>query len=318
MTIGMEEGEVIRIRKDKILGVFKGNKAFATFLIISILAFLFSFLRKIDFAKGINIFDTSTWFILGILAGVSAFVSYHKKYGLSFYPILGWLVWISVKLRTRNVDGLRDVSTGGWTLGPDLDPFLFLRWAKAIVQDGTLYALDTMRYVPRGFQTKSEMFLLPYLIAWFHKVAVIFGSGSVEQSAAIFPVFMFAITVVAFFFLTRKILIGRFGSWKASIAAVISSFFLLSIPSLLPRTIAGIPEKESAAFFFLFMAFYFFLCAWQTKKMKWKIVNAVIAGIMTASMAIIWGGFIYIFVTLALTMFIAFVLGQVKKDKLYV
>ena len=35
-------------------------------------------------------------------------------------------------------------------------------------------------------------------------------------------------------------------------------------------------------------------------------------------MALIWGGFIYIFITLALSVFISFILGQVDKNRLYI
>ena len=87
-----------------------------------------------------------------------------------YYLILGFIVFISVYIRTRNISGLKDVTTGDWTLGPDLDPFLFLRWAEYIVEHGKLMAIDTMRYVPIGFDTSYEMKLLPYLIAWFHNI----------------------------------------------------------------------------------------------------------------------------------------------------
>jgi hypothetical protein len=53
-------------------------------------------------------------------------------------------------------------------------------------------ALDTMRYSPIGFNTPGELILLPHMIAWFHKIATIFGSQSVTQSAVFFPVFMYA------------------------------------------------------------------------------------------------------------------------------
>ena len=75
--------------------------------------------------------------------------------------------------------GLWDITRDNWTLGPDLDPFLFLRWAKYIVQHGSLMAIDYMRYVPSGFDTRGEMVFLPYSIAWFHKLASFFGSTSV-------------------------------------------------------------------------------------------------------------------------------------------
>lgn len=251
-----------------------------------------------------------------------------KKKAISFlktnynwisYAILAIIVFISVKIRTKNIPGLRDISTGGWALGPDLDPYLFLRWAKYIVQHGTLFANDSMRYVPLGFDIKSELLLHPYMIAWFHNVASMFGSESVTQSAALYPVFFFAITVIAFFFMTRKMFEGSLGNLKANIIALISSFFLTVIPALLPRTIAGIPEKESAAFFFMFAAFYFFIFAWKSKTYKSQIPLAIVSGILTAMMALVWGGYIFVFVTISLAVFIAFIIGlvDIKKFAIY-
>src|SRR3989344_4819666 len=87
-----------------------------------------------------------------------------------FYVFLAVIVYMAVWIRTRNVPGLKDVTTGDWTLGPDLDPFLFLRWAKYIVENGSLFAVDMMRYIPNGFETSGEYLLHPYMIAWFHNV----------------------------------------------------------------------------------------------------------------------------------------------------
>jgi len=243
---------------------------------------------------------------------------YFKKANWIYYAILAVIVWISVKIRTRNLDGLRDITTGNWTLGPDLDPFLFLRWAKYIVENGALFAVDTMRYVPLGFDIGGEFLLHPYLMAWFHYLASLFGSESVTQSAVIYPVFMFALTVIAFFLLARKIFIDRMGAKKANIIALISAFFLSVLPSLLPRTIAGIPEKESAAFLFLFLAFFLFLSAWKAKTPRSSIIYAVLAGLATLAMASIWGGFILIFYTIGLATFISFILGEIRKRELYV
>ncbi|MBU0760685.1 MAG: hypothetical protein KJ858_03270, partial [Nanoarchaeota archaeon] len=97
-----------------------------------------------------------------------------------------------------------------------------------------------------------------------------------------------------------------------------ASFFLSVIPSLLPRTIAGIPEKESAAFLFLFLSFYFFLSAWKSKSRSWGYVCAVLAGAATAAMANIWGGYIFIFLTIAPVIFFAFIFGKVDKGKFLV
>ncbi len=232
------------------------------------------------------------------------------------YAVLAFIVYLTIKIRLSNLAGLKDITTGTWTLGPDLDPFLFLRWAKYIVENGNLMIIDTLRYVPLGYNTSGEYLLLPYLIAWFHKLATIFGSESVTYSAIIFPAFAFGLTIISFFFLTRKIFLKKLGGINANLIALVASFIFSVIPVFLPRTIAGIPEKESAAFLFLFLAFYLFLCGWESKD-KYKLyIYSILAGISTAFMAHIWGGNIYIFYTLVPAVFLAFLAEKVDKNKL--
>ncbi|MDP4039333.1 MAG: STT3 domain-containing protein [Candidatus Pacearchaeota archaeon] len=240
-----------------------------------------------------------------------------EKYNLVVYVVLAFIVYLSIRIRTLNLPGLKDITTGTWTLGPDLDPFLFLRYVKYIVENGSLYVIDMMRYVPIGFEMARDFRLHYYLIAWFHNLASFFGSDSVTYSAIIYPVFMFAITVIAFFLLVRKLFANFSGIKKANIIALVASFFLSIFPVLLPRTIAGIPEKESAAFFFMFMAFYFFISSWKTEKRVNKYILAVLSGVFTASMALIWGGYAFIFFILSPTILVSFLLGSVNKSRFY-
>lgn len=252
-----------------------------------------------------------------------------KNKNLITYAILAVIVWIAVSIRTLNVARLKDITTNDWTLGPDLDPFLFLRWAKEIVENGTLYAVDVMRNVPLGFDTIKESQLLSQMIAWlFHILNILPNSiirllpGSpseitVTYSAIIFPVVMFLFTVIAFFLLTRKIFYNSFeNKIYPNAIALIASFFLSVIPSLLPRTIAGIPEKESAAFLFIFLAFYFLIRTLETKKNKKIAINAVLAGISTGVLGLIWGGINFVLISIGIFAFIVFILGQMDKKKL--
>ncbi|MBI2631478.1 hypothetical protein HYW75_00555 [Candidatus Pacearchaeota archaeon] len=245
-------------------------------------------------------------------AKVVQFVKLKKSWFI--YILLALLIYFSIWIRTLNVDGLKDVTTGAYTLGPDLDPFLFLRWAKEIIASGSLSDTDPMRYVPLGFKTKEELVFLSYMIAFFHKIASSLGSTSVDQSAVLFPAYMFGLTVIAFFLLSRKIFIERLGELKADLIALISSFFLITIPVLLPRTIAGIPEKESVGFMFMFFAFYFFICSWKSKHKYLGYLHSILAAISTALMALVWGGYIYVYITIAVASGIAFIFGQVKRE----
>lgn len=241
---------------------------------------------------------------------------FKEKYLWISYVVLALLVWLSVWLRTRNLPGLKDITTGTWTLGPDLDPFLFLRWAKDIVENGSLMALDAMRYSPIGYKTSLEVLLHPYLIAWFHNLVSMVGlSDSVEYSSIIYPVFMFALTVIAFFLFVRKVFVTNLGELYSNIVALVASLFLITIPAILPRTIAGIPEKEASGFFFMFLSFYLFLSAWKAKNTKYRYTLAILAGASTAAMAGVWGGFFFILLTISIGLLISFLVGALDEKK---
>ncbi|MBS3066393.1 hypothetical protein J4205_01095 [Candidatus Pacearchaeota archaeon] len=324
--------EIAELRKEKIIDFSRKNKFLSVLVILTAIALIFSFLTKFSINIPIlSIFYSSieslNWFLLSISLAISSLLIYYHKEKFFVYPILVWLVWISMYVRSLNISKLKDVSTGSWTLGPDLDPFLFLRWAKEIVTNGSLPVVDYMRYAPLGYNTARELKLVPYLIAFFHEtllrlpVSLIkFLPGNPDEitvtySAIIMPVFMFGLTVIAFFLLTREIFSERFKDKKyPNLIALIASFFLIVLPPLLPRTIAGIPEKESVAFFFLFMAFYFFIKSWKNKKINYRIIFSLLAGISTGCMAITWGGYNYIFLILLISVAVSFLFGQVKKE----
>jgi asparagine N-glycosylation enzyme membrane subunit Stt3 len=239
-----------------------------------------------------------------------------KKKEWVFYLVLAFITYIAVYIRTLNIPKLKDVTTGTWTLGPDLDPFLFLRWAKYIVVNGGLMAVDTLRYSPIGFNTSAELKLLSYLMAGFHKFLLFFNKETtVTYSAILFPVFMFALTAIAFFLFTRKIFYKETSTTRNIIGLLATLLFVL-VPSLLPRTIAGIPEKESAAFFFMFISLYFFLEAFTSEKKKKGLIFGVLSGISTGLMALVWGAYIFIFFAISIIILVGFVFGKVREREL--
>lgn len=248
---------------------------------------------------------------------LSSIRNYKFLFPIVILVLLAIIVYMGVSVRSSNISGLKDISTGDYTLGPDLDPFLFLRWSEYIVANGTLMSIDYMRNVPLGFNTAIEMKLLPYMMAWFHKFLAIFNPDTtVTYSAIIFPVFFFALTIIAFFLFVEKIFSKHFKNRKiSSILALIASLFFTYLPSLVPRTVAGIPEKESAGFFFLFLSFYLFMISWESKGFKKSVIFSILAGISTACMALTWGGMVYIFLTLSVAVMFEFVFNNIDRRK---
>ena len=213
--------------------------------------------------------------------------------------------------------GLWDITTNDYTLGPDLDPYLFLRYAKAIDETGSIPAIDTMRYAPLGYDTSGETKLLPVMIYFTYKGINYISSTSysMEYAAALFPVIMFILTIIVFFFFVKELFFNKKeeNKFKAYAIASISTFFLIVVPSLLARTVAGIPEKESAGFFFMFLAFYLFIMAWKKEKIVSCSIYGLLAGFATALMGLIWGGVTYIYVAIGIVALAAFILNKFEK-----
>ncbi len=213
--------------------------------------------------------------------------------------------------------GLWDITTNTWTLGPDLDPWLFLRNAKTISEQGKLPKIDMMRNVPVGFNTFKETMILPYMMVWTHSLINLFHPSEIIFAAALFPVIMFGLTIISFFLFVKEAFNrkSKKSKTKANIIAFISTFFMIVIPIFVSRTIAGIPEKESAAFFFLFLSFYFFLKSWKSAKIKNAIIFGILSGISTGIMGLIWGGVIYSIIPITGANMIAFILGKINKKE---
>ncbi|MBM3233208.1 hypothetical protein FJZ18_03520 [Candidatus Pacearchaeota archaeon] len=335
----MEEDKLIHERKKLVIDFLKRDILFSSFLTIAAISLSISIWVKSGlfnpnigfapiayFASIAYAWNPGDWFLLALLASLSAACVYYRKDKYAFYPLFAWIVWISIKIRTLPMSinpgtgkpGLWDISRDTWTLGPDLDPFLFLRWMKDIVANGSLFEIDPMRYVPIGFNTSEELILHPILMAWFHKLASAFGSTSVEYSAIIYPVFMFALGIITFFFLVREMFRDELGENTSSAIALFASFILTVIPVLLPRTVAGIPEKEVSALPFLFLAFYFFLLAWKAKENLPRYLYAILSAITTAAMALVWGGYIYIYITIGLAATVLFLVGQTHRHSVFI
>ncbi|MEM2956101.1 MAG: STT3 domain-containing protein [Candidatus Pacearchaeota archaeon] len=246
------------------------------------------------------------------------FFSFIKKnQNLIFYILLIIIIiYGGIYLRTLNVSQLKDVTTGNWTLAPDLDPFLFLRWAKEIAEHGSLAKIDNLRYVPLGFDTTRELTLTSYFIFYLYKIIKLFSpNATIEYAAIIYPIIFFCLTLIAAFLFVGKI----FSKYKnANLIALISVLFISVIPGFIHRTVAGVPEKESAGIFFMFLAFYFIASTFKEEKTKKAILFGLLAGVSTALMGLVWGGVTFLFLTIALATFLMFFFSKFEKKDVLV
>jgi dolichyl-diphosphooligosaccharide--protein glycosyltransferase len=182
-----------------------------------------------------------------------------------------------------------------------------------MIENGSLSSIDEMRNVPLGFDTSTELQMVSYSIVLTYKLVNLFGNHSINFAGAFMPVLAFILTIIAFFFFVREIFIRKNDKkiiLKANLIALIATLFMTILPAFLSRTVAGIPEKESVGFFFMFLAFYLFLKAWKSEKIIYSSIFGILAGISTALMGLTWGGVTYIYVAIGLAGLIAFILNK--------
>ena len=242
---------------------------------------------------------------------------FKNKWGIIILVLLILILALSIYIRTTNIPQLKDVTTGKYTLGPDLDPFFFTRLAKEISIYGHPINPDYFRTAPVGVPASYN--LHSYLIAGFYKFTTIFdGNIQFELAADIFPVIFFGLALVFFFLFLNKLFSNLMSKKKAKIGAIIATAFFAVMPDLIHRTVAGIPEHESSGIFFIVLALYLFICAWESKGKK-ALILSVFAGLSTTLAMSAWGGGAkYIFMIIGLTVFIAFLFQKVKKKEFLV
>jgi asparagine N-glycosylation enzyme membrane subunit Stt3 len=239
------------------------------------------------------------WIIIGVIVALVAIIA------------------LSTWIRTLNIHDLKDVTTGNYTLGPDLDPFWFFRGAQEIVKYGHKLNPDMLRAAPLGWPILQDIH--SHLIAGTYKLLHAFNKNiSLEFAADIFPVIFFALTLIVFFLFLERLLRPIMTKNKRLLACLIATALLAVISDMLHRTMGGIPEHEGPGIFFTFLAFYFFTWTWQTKNGKTWIL-AALAGIATALSMLAWsGGAIYIFMIIALFTLISFIIGKVGKKEAFI
>jgi len=226
------------------------------------------------------------------------------------YFILGILMIIGYAIRSKTLKNLVDPTTGNY-IPLALDPFVFLRYAKETLTNGALSAVDAMRYVPNGYEQIGEFGLLSNVIVSLYKFLGFFNSGvTLEYAHVVYPPIFFCLSLIFFFLLIRRLFDYRVG--------LLASAFLVVLPSYLYRTLAGFSDKESLAMFFMFAAMYYYVRAWQEKRLRTAIFCGLTSGVLTGLMGLTWGGVSLLFLIFGLFVLIEVVLDKFSEKDFYV
>jgi len=205
-------------------------------------------------------------------------------YWLSLIPVF----FIALFIRTRNLPLLQ----GKYLI--ELDTYFFFRYAKMLLEQGSLPATDFMRYVPVGFPTKTFVFF-PKTMVYFYKIAHFFFSNlSQIEWHIIYPPVITVVSLIFFFLFVKELLGHR--------AAFIATAFLAVIPSYLQRTMAGFADHDTMTMLWIFISLWLFALAWKSKNPKIYLPISIVSGLVAGTAAATSG--LYIFLVLAISLFV--------------
>jgi asparagine N-glycosylation enzyme membrane subunit Stt3 len=224
------------------------------------------------------------------------------------YLALAIILYLSAKIRLLNLPLLKDITTGKY-VPLALDPHLFLRYSKAIIEQGALFAHDASRFVPLGTDTIKDVFMASF-ISYLYKFFAIFSPAvTIEYIDVIYPVVTFVVGLFFFFLLVRRLF-----DWKVGLVA---TGFLAFIPAFLYRTMAGFSDHEALGVMLMFMAMYFFVRGWQTKNMKIALLWSGLAGLFTGFMGLSWGGWKFLVLIISIFTLVEFFFNKMSKKDVY-
>ena len=222
--------------------------------------------------------------------------------------VLVGIIWFTSKLRLQNLPLLKDITTGK-EVPLALDPHLFLKYARQIVENGAMVAHDAARFVPVGTSTVNYVFMSSFIAYLYKFIHFFFPSVTLEYVTVIYPVICFAIALGFFFLLVRRLF-----DWKVGLLATL---FLGVVPAFLHRTMAGFSDHEALGVMLMFMAMYFYVLGWQAKGMKKTLGWGVLAGLFTGFMGLTWGGWKFLILIISIFVLIEFFFDKIGKKDVY-
>ncbi|MFH1456003.1 MAG: STT3 domain-containing protein [archaeon] len=230
------------------------------------------------------------------------FLKKKKNYCIYFSFVM--IMILGFCLRLLNLPLLEKKSLLG------VDPYIFLRYSRYVLEFGSFPTIDMLRYYPIGWTNFSEFRILTYLIVYLYKfIHLLIPSMTIELANILYPPILFAIGLFFFFLLVKKLF-----DWRV---ALLSSVLLAIVPAYLFRTMAGFADKEALAMALLFLALYLFILSKQEEVFYKKMLFASLSGVVTALTGLTWGGVTFLFLIIGTTILINLIFFKFSKEDYY-
>jgi asparagine N-glycosylation enzyme membrane subunit Stt3 len=214
--------------------------------------------------------------------GIPRLKNTNLYYWLALIPVFALALFI----RTRNLILLK----GKYLI--ELDSYFFFRYAKMLLEQGSVPAWDYMRYVPIGITTRDSVFFPKTMVFFYKIIHVLFTNLSQIEWHVIYPPVITIVSFVFFFLFVKELL-----NYKT---AFIATAFLAVIPAYIQRTSAGFADHESFAMLWMFISLWLFVVAWKSEDWKKYLPIATVSGIFAGMVAGTWGGYLLFIISISL------------------
>ncbi len=292
--------DVVDERLEKLKGIFDNSENNLKYIGIYLAVFLIIYLIL---QKQFVVARLLLFIIIPVLSIILILL---KKYSVA---ILTAIIGFASILRLQILPNLIDATTGKY-IPADPDALSFLRYVKEIVENGSLPAVDMLRYFPQGYSNLAEFSLLSHLIAIWYKIAHVFSPDiTVELIHVAYPAIAFIFIMIFFFLFVRRL--------SDTHTALLSTAILSVMPAFLFRTLSGVSDKEAMGLVFMFAALYLYVASWQNKDLKKSALLAILAGISTGILGLIWGGVSFLFVIFAIFSLTQIIINRFGKKDFY-
>lgn len=226
-------------------------------------------------------------------------ITNEKVYLLVFLLVI---LYVGASMRLVKNDVLKDEILA-------LDPYLFFRWTRTIVEEGSLPRYDTMRQYPIPYDTQSEARFLSYVQAHTYKFLNFLDPRiTITNAVSWYPVIFFVLAMISFFLLTKHYFGNKTSIFATSILTVASPF--------LYRTFQGFADKEALGIFLFFTTLLFYLYAWNGDTNKWSYVAAALCGLFFGLLSLTWGTVMFMFIIIGAYSFLD-IFFHFTKEKFY-
>jgi len=235
------------------------------------------------------------------------FTFFKQNPSLISYVLLFLILLLTVFLRSQFIDNLVDPTTGNY-ISLELDSTIYLKYARSIVEHGTLFDVDPERYVPLGAPVRDIGIFTSYFIAYLYKFLHLFiPSITLEYVDIIYPIIAIVIMTIFFFLILRRIFDYRI--------ALLSCLLINLLPPFLFRSISS--DHDILVMMLFMIAFYFYIVSLHSKKLFNIVSFGLLSGVFTFLSRFTGGAANILLGLFGLTVLFSFIINNFKDKYLY-